>query len=206
MWAGGLDSLLGHSLGFRVTEGNGADLIVLQPSLTDSVDSHRQTASWIGADHLGVGFDPVGGMIFALLGGEQRDGGLQCIQTEPTLGRQMDLSTSEFEAVARFHVAGAVPFNRLDLDSQIEQVKFGFRRHGLNVTSGAARREAIGGRRRPRSDWGRPDMADQEGFTAAPKDGSLLDWAEPLPFLMERRHFENDLRRSSLAARFLSGM
>jgi len=54
-----------------------ADIVVAQPPCADAVDAHDQAAGWVGAGHARVGLHPVGRVVLALLGRQQRDGRLE---------------------------------------------------------------------------------------------------------------------------------
>src|SRR4051794_4190302 len=59
-----------------------ANIVVAQPSLAHAVDPHDQAAGRVGAGHARVGLHPVGWMVLALLGRQERNRRLQRVQAE----------------------------------------------------------------------------------------------------------------------------
>lgn len=90
-----------------------------QRARADAVDAHGELAGGVGTDGAAVGLHPVGGVIGALLGRQQRDDGLHGVETEVGAIRQRQLAPAQIETVAHIHVAGAVAFNAFNDDGEI---------------------------------------------------------------------------------------
>jgi hypothetical protein len=62
-------------------------------------------------------------MMLPLLGRQEGDDRLQSIQAKSCAARQRQLATAQKKAIARFHIACAVPFDALDNDLQVIPLK-----------------------------------------------------------------------------------
>jgi len=89
--------------------GEGADIIMAQGATADAVNTHHKLASRIRTDHAGICFHPVGGVVKALFGGQEGEGGLESVQAEGTAVRQSQLTTTQKEAVTDSHLTSAIP-------------------------------------------------------------------------------------------------
>ncbi len=102
---------------------NRTHIVVAQCAGADSVDAEDELAGGIRAHHPGVSFHPVGGVILALLCGQQRDHRLQRKQTEIAPVRKGDFPAPQIKAIANAHGAGAIAANAFDHHLQIVQLE-----------------------------------------------------------------------------------
>lgn len=105
---------------------DGAHVIVLQDAAAGALDAHNEATGGIGADDAGVGFHPVGGMVAALFGGEEGNGGLQGIEAEVGAIGQRNFAAAHVKLSPDGHIAGAVTLNFFYHDGQVIEFKFIF--------------------------------------------------------------------------------
>ena len=94
---------------------------MIQHPLPDPVYLHDQLAGRVRADDARVGFHPIGRVVEALLGRQQRQGALHGVYAEVLISREAQFASAQKETIAYSHVAGAMSADGFDRDLQVVQ-------------------------------------------------------------------------------------
>ena len=90
---------------------------------TDTVYAHDQLTGGIRADDAGIRFHPVGRVVVALFGGEERDTGLHGIQAKILVFRQGYFSSFQEKGISNAHITGAMTIDLFHHDPEVVQFK-----------------------------------------------------------------------------------
>ena len=102
---------------------HGTDVVVVEGAGGDAFDAQYESTGGVGTVDAGVGFHPVGGMVVALLGGEQGEGAGKGVQAKVGLVGKGEFAAAEDDGVADAHIAGAVAVDGFDAEGEVVELE-----------------------------------------------------------------------------------